>query len=90
MATMIVPRSLASWLGGCTEAACVGRTVGECVQELEESFPGFRERVIDETGQIRATVLFFLNGDSVRDRGGVDAPVGEGDEMSVVPLAAGG
>lgn len=87
--TLYLPGSLKDWLQGADEAACQGRTVGQCLDDLENRFPGFRDRVLDADGAI-SQVLVFLNGENVMKLSGLESPVKDGDELGIIPLAAGG
>jgi MoaD family protein len=67
-----------------------GTTLQLLVADLEGSFPGIRERVMDESGQIRRFVNIYVNGDDVRFIDGLGTPLKDGDEVSIVPAVAGG
>ncbi len=49
-----------------------------------------RERVLDESGQLRRFVNIYVNGDDVRFSDGLGTPLKDGDEVSIVPAVAGG
>ncbi len=84
-----IPGSLRKWLDGEEETLCDGASIGECVRELEGAYPGIRGRLLNQEGQI-SNVLIFLNGDNVMKLSGMDTPVKDGDEVGIIPLAAGG
>jgi molybdopterin synthase sulfur carrier subunit len=67
-----------------------GTSLGQCITELEQRYPGFRERVCDETGELRRFVNIFINGEDVRFLSGLATPLKSGDEVSIVPAVAGG
>ena len=67
-----------------------GGTVLQCIDGLEASFPGIRERLMDEGGELRRFVNVFVNGDDVRFMSGLDTAIKDGDEVSIVPQMAGG
>jgi molybdopterin synthase sulfur carrier subunit len=67
-----------------------GQTLGEVVVELEGTFPGMRERILDDVGEIRRFVNVYVNGEDVRFLKGLQTELGEGDEISIVPAVAGG
>ena len=67
-----------------------GATLADIVVDLESSYPGLQDRLIDETGEIRRFVNVFVNGEDVRFLDGLGTAVGEGDEVSIVPAVAGG
>ena len=65
-------------------------TIGEAIQELEGQFPGMRERLLDDTGELRRFVNIYVNGEDVRFLDGLDTALKSGDEVSIVPAVAGG
>ncbi|HJP40580.1 MAG TPA: ubiquitin-like small modifier protein 1 [Dehalococcoidia bacterium] len=67
-----------------------GSTLLQCIEGLESSYPGMRERLLDEGGQLRRFVNVYVNGDDVRFMSGLDTSLGDGDEVSIVPAVAGG
>ena len=70
--------------------AAEGATVAELVQHLETAFPGMRERLCDDTGELRRFVNIYVNGEDVRFLQGLSSALKEGDEISIVPAVAGG
>src|SRR2546425_13367976 len=67
-----------------------GGTLMACIDGLEGQFPGIKERLCDETGELRRFVNVYVNGEDVRFQQGVETPLKAGDEVSIVPAAAGG
>jgi molybdopterin synthase sulfur carrier subunit len=65
-------------------------TLGEMVDKLDVSYPGFKERLLDETGELRYFVNLYLNGEDVRFLQGLETSTKSGDEVSIVPAVAGG
>lgn len=65
-------------------------TLAICIDGLETSFPGIKERICDETGELRRFVNVYVNGEDVRFMEGLDSPLKAGDEVSIVPAVAGG
>ena len=84
-----VPGSLKDWFQGTDEASCKGATLGECIDELDREFPGIRERLLNEDGEIGA-ILIFLNGENVTKLEGLATTISDGDEIGIIPFAAGG
>ncbi|MBM4410781.1 MAG: MoaD/ThiS family protein [Dehalococcoidia bacterium] len=64
--------------------------VAGCVAALEGLFPGMRERLVDEGGEIRRFVNIYVNGEDVRFLSGTATALKSGDEVSIVPAVAGG
>lgn len=84
-----VPGSLKDWFQGDDEAICQGETMGECLEHLIERFPDLRDRLFDENGEL-SSVLVFLNGENILSLEGLATSVKDGDEVGIIPLAAGG
>ena len=67
-----------------------GETLAEMIDSLEASYPGLKERLCDETGDLRRFVNIYVNGEDVRFAEGVATRLNGGDEVSIVPAVAGG
>lgn len=67
-----------------------GSTVGEVVSDVAARYPALAPRLRDANGGPYAFVTFYLNDEDIRFHGGFDAPVEDGDELTVVPAIAGG
>ena len=67
-----------------------GASVGAIIEDLEATFPGMKNRLCDETGELRRFVNIYVNGEDVRFLQGLETPLGERDELSIVPAVAGG
>jgi molybdopterin synthase sulfur carrier subunit len=65
-------------------------TLREVVLQLEGTYPGMRERLLDDGGDIRRFVNVYVNGEDVRFLQGLQTTLKEGDEVSIVPAVAGG
>lgn len=65
-------------------------TIGEAIQQLEQQFPGMRERLLDDTGELRRFVNIYVNGEDIRFLDGLSTGLKSGDELSIVPAVAGG
>lgn len=65
-------------------------TVGEMVDALHARFNGIRDRLIDERGSIRGSVLVFVNDEDIRFLQNERTPLRDGDEISIIPAFAGG
>ena len=67
-----------------------GGTLAACIEALEASYPGMKERICDEAGEIRRFVNIYVNGEDVRFLDGLATALKTGDEVSIVPAVAGG
>ncbi len=67
-----------------------GSNLVACIDSLEQQYPGLKERLCDEGGELRRFVNVYVNGEDVRFRQGLQTPLKPGDEVSIVPAVAGG
>ena len=67
-----------------------GSVVAEVGRAREVADPGFKERLIDENGALRRFVNVFVSDDDVRFLDGMETPVPDGAEVSIIPAVAGG
>lgn len=65
-------------------------TVGSAIAELQNRYPGIRERLVDETGAIRRFVNVYVNEEDIRFLQNQETPLKSGDELSIIPAIAGG
>jgi sulfur-carrier protein len=65
-------------------------TLAELIESLEGEYPGMKDRICDETGELRRFVNVYVNGEDVRFLSGLETAVAEGAEVSIVPAVAGG
>jgi molybdopterin synthase sulfur carrier subunit len=67
-----------------------GGSLLEIINRLDQEYPGLKERICDESGEIRRFVNLYINGEDVRFLSGLETPIKAGDEVSIVPAVAGG
>jgi molybdopterin synthase sulfur carrier subunit len=67
-----------------------GATIGQLIEDLEIKYPGLKERICDESGNVRRFVNVFVNDEDIRFLEERETKVKEGDEVSIVPAIAGG
>ncbi|HEX5493938.1 MAG TPA: ubiquitin-like small modifier protein 1 [Mycobacteriales bacterium] len=67
-----------------------GTTVGGVLDRLFADAPSLARRVRDERGTLRRHVNVFVGTTNIRDAAGLDTPVGDGIEISVLPATSGG
>jgi molybdopterin synthase sulfur carrier subunit len=85
-----IPTPLRSLTKGNAEVQAKGDTVADLVDSLEGQFPGLRERIMDEAGELRRFVNVYVNEEDVRFLEGKETALKEGDHVSIVPAIAGG
>ena len=75
---------------GKPEVDAAGTSVKAILADLERQFPGMKERLYDEKGNLRRFINFYVNNEDIRFMKGEITPIKEGDEVSIVPAIAGG
>ena len=90
MPTIRIPTPLRKLTGDQEVVTATGLTVGAILDELNKTYPGLGERILDDKGAIRRFVNIFVNDEDVRFLQEKETPVTEADEISIVPAIAGG
>ena len=90
MANVRIPTPLRKLTNDLEVVSAAGGTVGELLDSLEKAFPGLRERICDEQGNVRRFVNIFVNDEDIRFLDDRATPVKDTDEVSIVPAIAGG
>lgn len=67
-----------------------GATIGEIIENLDKAFPGLKERIVDDAGNVRRFVNIYVNEDDIRFLDEKATVVKDSDEVSIVPAIAGG
>lgn len=65
-------------------------TVLEAFCSLAVLYPAFRERVLDDAGEVRRNIHALVNGRNVQSRQGFATVLRDGDRLTVLPPMGGG
>ena len=90
MASVRIPTPLRKLTTDLEVVSAAGGNVGELLDNLDKAFPGLRERICDEQGNVRRFVNIFVNDEDIRFLEERATPVKDTDEVSIVPAIAGG
>ncbi|MEI8214800.1 MAG: MoaD/ThiS family protein [Actinomycetota bacterium] len=66
-----------------------GSTLSAVISDLDAKYIGLGERLL-ENGALRRFINVYINDEDVRFLGGLDAPIKDGDSITVLPAVAGG
>jgi MoaD family protein len=66
-----------------------GSTLSAVISNLDAKYTGLGERLL-ENGALRRFINIYINDEDVRFLGGLDAPIKDGDSITVLPAVAGG
>ena len=72
------------------EVDAAGSTIRDVVEDLEKQFPGFKERMCDDAGELRRFVNVYVGEEDIRFLKGLDTEIPEGEQISIIPAVAGG
>ena len=89
-ATIRIPTPLRKLTNEQETAEVVSATVGAAIDELEGKFPGIKERLVGEDGEVRRFVNVYVNEEDIRFLKNRDTPLKDGDDVSIIPAIAGG
>ena len=66
------------------------KTLAEALSALWIIYPGLRDRIATEQGQVREHVNIFIGDENMRYTGGLASSIPDGCEISIVPAVSGG
>jgi molybdopterin converting factor small subunit len=88
--TIKIPTQLRAAAGGAAQAQAEGGTVGEVLESLYSQHGELRERIAGDDGELRRFVNVYLAGEDIRFLDGLQTPVPDGAELTILPAVAGG
>ncbi len=88
--TVKIPTQLRAAAGGEAETEVDGATVQEVLDGLFERYDELRARIYDEQGGLRRFVNVYVGGEDIRFLDGLETPVSDGAELTILPAVAGG
>ena len=90
--TFNIPGGLRNFTDGCAQVKIEGspKVLRDALQTLWLTYPGIRDRMATEQGQIREHINIFVGDENIRYTGGLASPLDAGSEISIVPAITGG
>jgi sulfur-carrier protein len=85
-----IPTPLRQATKGNAEVKATGETVDDVLADLERQFPGLKERLVDDSGELRRFINIYVNEEDIRFLEGRKTALKETDVVSIVPAIAGG
>ena len=87
-----IPGALRDFTAGRSKVAIEESpaTLADALAALWTLYPGVRDRIATEQGQVREHINIFIGNENVRYTGGLASPVASGSEISIVPAVSGG
>jgi len=87
--TVKIPTQLRTLTANEAEAAVEGSSVGEALEAVYARYDGLGEGTT-ENGELRRFVNVYVGGEDIRFGSGLETPVKDGDEITILPAVAGG
>jgi molybdopterin converting factor small subunit len=84
-----IPSIFARYAGNRTSFEAEGRTVGECLKDLEKRYPDLVKLILAKDGSLINSIDIFINGESAYPRA-LSRPVKDGDKLKVIMIIQGG
>jgi sulfur-carrier protein len=90
--TFFIPGPLRSFAAGKSQIVIEQSpaTLADALEALWKRYPGIRDRVVTEQGQIREHINVFVGNEDVRFTGGLQTPILDGAEITIIPAISGG
>ncbi len=85
-----IPSLLKKFTGNQPTVEADGTDVASLLDDLEQRYPGMKERLCDDTGALRPSVLIYVNNEDIRFLDGSKTKLKDGDEVAIVPSVSGG
>jgi molybdopterin synthase sulfur carrier subunit len=87
--TVKIPSQLRTTTDGEAELEVDGGTVGEALEAVFDQHEDLKDRITQD-GDLRRFVNVYVSGEDIRFQDGLDTPVNDGDEVTILPAVAGG
>jgi sulfur-carrier protein len=85
-----IPTPLRPLTKGQGEVETKATSVLDMIEALNTAHPGMKDRLCDDTGELRRFVNIYVNEEDIRFLKGKETSLNDGDEVSIVPAIAGG
>ena len=85
-----IPSPLRRFTNGESSIDVNGDNVREVLEELFSAHPDIKDHLVEDNGSLRNFVNIFIEGEDIRQKGGMDAEVSDGSDVRIIPSIAGG
>src|SRR3972149_6884278 len=85
-----IPTIMRKHADGNAKVEAEGATLDAVLNDLEAKYPGITKNVRSDDGGLHRFINIYVNDEDVRYLGSLEAKVGEGDTISILPAVAGG
>jgi molybdopterin converting factor small subunit len=90
MPTVKFTYALKRFFPGLKDTPAKGVVLTDILDEIETSYPGISNYILDEQGNLRRHVNIFINGTMIPDRTKLNSQVAEKSEIYIIQALSGG
>lgn len=87
---ILIPISLQKLTNHKEEVELSGENIASLIENLEEQYPGIKDKLCDKQGKVRRFINIFVNSENIRFLEEEATKIKDGDEISIIPAIAGG
>lgn len=88
--TVHVPTPLQPFTDGRAELVLEADSVRAALERAGEQYPSLLHQVLTRDGEVRRYVNIFVRRSDIRQLGGLETELDDGDEIVIMPSVAGG
>lgn len=90
--TFHIPGALREFTAGrsAVQVEFTAGTLADALFVLWNLYPGVRDRVLNEQGEVRQHINIFVGNEDIRYTGGLATPLRVDSQISIVPAVSGG
>ncbi len=90
MATVRIPTPIQKLTKGQAIVEAEGNNLSDLIEDLDKKFPGFKERLCEEDGEVKRFINIYINEEDIRFLDGLYTEIKDEDKVSIIPAIAGG
>jgi molybdopterin synthase sulfur carrier subunit len=90
MTRVTIPTPLRRFTADDAHIEVQAETITGVLDEMDKKYPGFKNRLCEENGQLRRFFNIYIDGEDVRFMNDLETRVPEGAEVSIIPAISGG
>jgi len=90
MPSVRIPTPLRKLTSDKDEITINAANIAELIDQMEAQYPGIKNRLCDESGNVRRFINLYVNNEDIRFLSGKETALKEGDIVSIIPAIAGG
>lgn len=90
MVSVKIPTPLRKFTNDKSEIEADGETVKDLIDDLDKSYSGIKNRLVDDKGEIRKFINIYVDDEDIRFLQGKETKIKGKKQITIVPAIAGG